>query len=274
MRPRLLYSYLAPTSFVRDDLALLRERYDVSAFEFGTGGATSLARGLWRQRRWLDAEAPRADAVVGWFADYHMVLPLERARRRGIPLAVMLGGFDAACLPQLKYGVFCSRWRGPLARRVLRGASLLLPVAGALVQSRNAFGGAPEATDQGVVAHVEGLSTPAAVVPTGYDPEAWQPGQASRSQSVCAVALISDWRTFQIKGADLLLDAARQLPEVAFEFVGVSPEFRQRLEQKEVLPPNMSLHPPVAREALAEVYRRTFRDRAGVALGRSPERVV
>ncbi|MEL6614309.1 MAG: glycosyl transferase family 1, partial [Bacteroidota bacterium] len=152
---RLLVPFLAPTSFVRDDLALLGERYEVVPFEFGTAsGAGALARAVRRQRRWLAAEMPRADAVFGWFADYHLALPARAAQRRGVPLAVALGGFDAACLPELGYGVFYSRWRAPLAMRVLRSASLLVPVAGALVRSENTVGAAPPHTAQGVAAHV------------------------------------------------------------------------------------------------------------------------
>lgn len=254
---RLLVPYLAPTSFVRDDLALLGERYEVVPFEFGTAsGVGAMARAVQRQRRWLRDEMPRADAVFGWFADYHLALPARVARQRGVPLAVALGGFDAACLPDLDYGVFCSRWRAPLARRVLRRASLLVPVAGALVRSENAIGAAPPHTAQGVAAHVPDLATPAAVVPTGYDADAWPMGSRQRPQTVCAVAYLADWRTFQIKGGDLLLGAARLLPEVQFEMVGVVPAFGDAMLSREHVPANVRLCPPAEREALAEVYAR------------------
>ena len=126
--PRLLFSYLQPTSFVRDDLSLLAERYDVRSHEFGVdvargalGKAAALARGMARLAAWTRAEGPQADLLYGWFADYH-ILPLARQRRRGLPLALAMGGYDAMDLPDLGYGVFASRWRAPLARRVLRAA--------------------------------------------------------------------------------------------------------------------------------------------------------
>ena len=244
-RPRVLFVAPAPSSFVRDDLELLAERYDVAPFFFGVGKGGALARGLTRQARWLSGH--RADLVFGWFADYHLALPVAWARRRGVPVAVAIGGYDAACIPALGYGVFCSRWRAPIARRVLRGASLLLPVAAALVDSDNAFAGAGR---QGVRAHVPHLATPTAVVPTGYDAAAWPAGPAARRARVVTAALVSSERTARIKGLDLLADAARRLPGVAFDVVGVSPEMAARL----VVPPNVTLLPPVARDELAEAY--------------------
>ncbi|MEM1054543.1 MAG: glycosyltransferase family 4 protein [Bacteroidota bacterium] len=257
MRPRVLFVSLATTSFVRDDLALLRERYGVTAFTFGT---TDSARGLlagWRrQRAWLKREGDRADLVVGWFADFHLALPALWASRRGVPLAVMLGGFDAACLPGLGYGVFCSRWRAPLARTVLRRASRLLPVAEALLESTNAWA-SEEGSRQGVRVHVPRLATPARVLPTGYDADAWPMGRADRGATVCAVAHLADWPTFYIKGGDLLLEVARQMPEARFEIVGVAPRFGDALLNHEHVPGNVRLVPPVERETLAEVYARS-----------------
>ena len=248
-RPRVLLVAPALSSFVRDDIELLGERYDVVPFAFGTGRAGALVRGLVRQAAWLRGQ--QADLVVGWFADYHLALPVWWAARRGIPVAVALGGYDAACLPALGYGVFCSRWRAPVARDVLRGASLLLPVAHALVESTNAFAPGPP-TRQGARAHVPGLTTPVAVVPTGYDAAAWPMGPAERAPRVVCAALVSSERTYGLKGLDLLVDAARRLPGVAFEVVGVAPEIAAMKQPG--LPPNVTLSPPLPRAALADVY--------------------
>lgn len=262
MRPRLLFSYLQPTSFVRDDLALLQERFDVCAHEFGVdvqrgrmGKATVLVHGMRDLIAWTRAEAPRANLLYGWFADYHL-LPLVRvARRRSLPLALAMGGYDAMALPDLGYGVFASRWRAPLARRVLEAADLLLPVSGSLVRSENTFLRADGAEAQGVAVHVPGLQTHAAVLPTGYDPDAWPLGPDSRSPSVLSVATVDSHTTFLRKGLDVLIGVARQLPEVPFQVVGL------RLDEAEVRaryapPANVTFVRALPREALAEVYGR------------------
>lgn len=256
MRPRLLYLYLAPSSFVRDDLALLAAHYDVRSFHFDARQARS-KRGLLRllraQRAWLRRELPQADLLYGWFADYHLLLPVWMARRAGVPVAVAIGGFDASVVPSLDYGVYRSRWRAPLARYVVRRATHLLPVAEALLETENRYAEWPHALRNGLRVHVPGALPPATVIPTGYDAPEWPEGDATRAPSVLSVALVDQPRTWKLKGLDVLAEAARRLPEVPFTVVGVADEVAVAL--RETLPPNVALLPPAPREALAAHYR-------------------
>ena len=245
-RPRVLFVAQHPSSFVRDDLDLLGERYEVVPLWSGGSPAGALAEQARRLR------AARADLVFGWFADYHLVLPTLWAERRDVPSVVVLGGYDAVRLPSLGYGVFASRWRAPLARLVCRRATRLAPVAEALVAAQNPFATWPTPSAQGVRAHVPGLRTPATVVPTGYDPAAWPPGPAERAPSVLTVALVGDERTWRLKGLDLLAAAAARLPDVPFRVVGVAPAVAAR--EAGHVPPNLTLDPPVERGALAAAY--------------------
>lgn len=261
MRPRLLLTYLKPNSFVRDDIDLLGERYDVRLFPFElheVEGTLARVRALQRlataQHRWLRAEAPGADVILSWFADYHAVLPIRAGRSLGVPTAVILGGFDAIHIPELGYGVYGSRWRAPLARYVVRKADVLLPVSASLIESENRFMTWPEPRRQGVHAHVPGCETPYAVVPTGYEPEAWPLGPMERGRSVVTVGLLESDRTLRRKGVDLLFEAARRLPDVRFTVIGV-PEGRQAAVRAQYRPTgNVELLGLQPRERLPELY--------------------
>ncbi|MEM1041150.1 MAG: glycosyltransferase family 4 protein [Bacteroidota bacterium] len=261
MLPRLLLTYPRLASFVRDDIGLLSERYDVRTFAFdvqGGGGvvgrAQALARRAAEQRRWLRAEAPGADVILSWFADYHAVFPVRAGRQFGVPVAVILGGFDSNRLPELDYGVYESRWRAPLARYVLRRADLLLPVSGALIESENRFATWPRARAQGVQVHAGDLDTPYAVLPTGYEAESWSMGPAERGQTVCTVGFVSASRTVRLKGIDLLIETARRMPEVTFTVLGVTAEQQTWLRAEYTPPQNVQLLDPQPRERLAEAY--------------------
>ena len=208
MRPRLLLTYLQPNSFVRDDIDLLGERYDVRLFPFelpkveGTlARAAALRKLATEQWKWLRAEAPGADVILSWFADYHAVLPVRVGRSLGVPSAVILGGFDSNHLPELGYGVYESRWRSALARFVLRRANLLLPVSATLIESQNRFATWPVSRRQGVRTHVPDLATPYAVVPTGYDPAAWPNGLYRRLFDIRAHASAQRDRSARWRGA-------------------------------------------------------------------------
>lgn len=256
MRPRLPFAYLRPTSFVRDDLALLGERYDVRPFAFGTGTgrlsrAAALAGGMARLAAWLRHEMPAASAAFGWFADYHTLPLVVAARQRDVPAVVALGGYDAMDLPELGYGVFGS-WRAPLARRVLRQATVVAPVSGSLVHSANRFLREPGSETQGINRFAPGHA-PAAAIPTGYDPDAWPLGPEPRAASVLSVGLIDSDRTFRRKGLDLLVEVARRVPEAQFSIVGLQiPEAQVRARYQP--PDNVTLRGPVEREALPALY--------------------
>lgn len=254
---RLLFLYRDPSSFVQEDLALLSEQHEVRTFRFGKDGrmgGRDLLRLAWQQLRWLWRELPHADLVFGWFADYHLALPVLLARRRNKPVVVALGGFDAHHLPELGYGVYHSRWRAPLARYVLRQSTLLLPVTAALIETTSTFATWPQERPNGLRVNVPGLQTPLHPLPTGYDPEAWPMGPDDRPPVVCTVAYLGDVRTLRLKGIDLVLAVAPLLPEAVFQIVGVTEALETSLRAQFAVAPNVRLLPPQPRAALPEVY--------------------
>lgn len=264
MRPRLLFIHLHPSSFVRDDLEILARRYEVLVFHFAggdSGGAlrrwASLARSALAQFLWLCRELPRAGIVYGWFADYHMVLPVLLARLWRRPCVVVLGGFDANCLPELGYGVFHSRWRAPLTRMVVRRATLLLAVTPGLIQSESRYASWPDRRTDGILAHVPGLDTPYEILATGLDPEAWPQGPDDRPPTVCTAAWVDSERTFLIKGLDVFFEVARLLPETPFLVVGTSAVQRELLQRRRPPPENVRFQDWLPRAALIKIYAQT-----------------
>lgn len=255
MPPKLLFVYIYPSSFVREDIRLLEEAYEVVQFRFGgpkKPGPFAFAGLLCKQLLWLLRELPGAVGVYGWFVDYHMALPVVMARCFRKPVLAVVGGFDAVSLPSLGHGVALTGWRRRIARMVYRRADALLPVSASLVRSKNRFSEGPEEREYGF--RVLAPDTPAAVhvVPTGYDPEAWPAGPDERAPVVGTVAFIDEGRTFGVKGIDLFFDAARLMPDVRFRVVGVrDPE---TIAARYDPPPNVEMIPPVPREQLPAQY--------------------
>jgi glycosyltransferase involved in cell wall biosynthesis len=261
MKPNLLFIHTTTAPDLMEDRHLLGARFDVASFHFEGNrpgrGLVRLGRILWlamRQLLWLIRRLPRTALVYGCFADYHLALPALLAGWFRVPLVVRLGGFDGNTLPDVGYGVFLSRWRAPLARYVLRRADLLLPVTPSLIYNENRFAAWPDVHPNGVRAHVPGLQAPYAVVPTGYDPAAWPVGPAERGPVIVTVGYIGTERDVRVKGVDLLIEAARRLPEAAFRIVGVAEAMEPVLRQRYGAPDNVALERPVGREALAEAY--------------------
>ncbi|GAB5534743.1 MAG: hypothetical protein Rubg2KO_09920 [Rubricoccaceae bacterium] len=248
---------MAPTSFVREDLRILGDAYDLQTFAFRARSGfprkhVTLLSERARLATWLNAELPKTSAAFGWFADYHTSPLAVQAQRRGIPSAIVIGGYDAMRVPEQGHGVYSSWWRAPLARRASATASVLLPVADALVRTQNPFLAAGS-QEQGLDVFAPNHA-PTCTVPTGYDPDQWPLGPAERSPRVLTVGIIDSGKRVWIKGIDLVLEAARRLPEVPFEIVGVPHGDLSRLGLE--APPNVECHPPVERGALVDAYQR------------------
>jgi len=255
--PRLLFIYKKSMPFVEEDRALLQEHYDVRTFCFDAA-QTKTILGLMtlflRQLIWLLRELPEADVMYGWFGDQHLFLPALLGRVHGVPLAVPIAGFDAIHLPELNYGVYDSVWRAPLVKAVYRLSEKLLPVSETLIYSENRYSSYPDIRPNGVKAHVPTVTTPYEVIPFGYDAEEWPMGPDERGPVVCTVGFMPDDRTFRRKGGDLFIEAARRMPEVHFEIVGVPAERHGPIERAYELPPNVQLRTPVPRTDLSDVY--------------------
>lgn len=255
---RLLFIYLQPSSFVREDLEILGRKAELRTFGFGGArkpGPMALAARFARQFAWLVREIRACDGVYGWFADYHMVLPLLLARLFGKPVVVAVGGFDAIALPSLGYGVFLSSWRAPLARLVLTHADILLPVSPSLVRSTNTYSEWPSTVDQGIEVFIPESKAEIRVTPTGYDPDRWPPGPAARGRVVSTVGMIESDRTLRRKGIDLFFEAARRMPDEDFRVVGVPDP--KVVRAKYDVSENVRLIPPVDRDDLVGHYHET-----------------
>ena len=260
-KPRLLFICLGLSSFVKEDIKLLGEQYDVRVFVFDANRFSSKLGHLFgliyyglKQFLWLLRELPHARLVYGWFADYHVLLPVLMAKWFDRPSVIPLAGFDTMALPTLDYGVFHSSWRAPIARMVLRNASLLLPVSETMMKSTNEYSEYPRPSTNGVRHFVRDLLTPHEVLPFGYDPNKWRAGPEERNRSICTVGYVSRDRTLRRKGVDLLIEAARSLPDTTFRIVGIDEAAQAQIRTRYRPPNNVELLSPVPREELAAIY--------------------
>ena len=260
-RLRLLFICLDQSSFVLDDLEMLREEFEVELFQFDgfkkTGRfnkALSLASGFATQWGWLQREIPEADLVFGWFADYHMFLPTLLASRRKTPVAVMLGGMDCNHLPELNYGVWDSRWRSRLARQIIADADRLIAPDASLLRWSSRYTSWPDMHEDGLETHTS-KAVDAEVISPGFEADAWPLAREEPERRVLSVAYIKDDRTVRVKGIDLLIEVARVLPKVDFQVIGVDSAFEPALRNAYHPPENVQLQPPRDRADLSEAYQ-------------------
>jgi glycosyltransferase involved in cell wall biosynthesis len=146
---------------------------------------------------------------------------------------------DTASEPALGYGIWRSRWKGMLLGWALEKADRVFAVDASL---RRALERSSHRRWEKIAA-----------LPTGYDAGFWRPGGAREAMALCVASCDTPDRAL-VKGLDLLIEAARALPAIAFEAVGIAPAVIGHFAGR--VPANMRLVPPVPRAELLARYQR------------------
>lgn len=215
------YVYPRRFHFVSKDIEALSREVDVREHRFSTGAAWHLPWDLLRQLVFLLRCKWRGiRVVIAHFAGHHTVLPVLL----GFRTHIIIAGSDACSFPGIDYGSF----RKPLMRAAMafsmRRATRLLPVHRSLERFENRFSDyGPR--EQGYAHFVRGPIAPSVAIPYGFDQRHWAAGHAPRrARSVACVATGAAHGNavhFR-KGVDLLIEAARRLPDHTFTIIGVA----------------------------------------------------
>ncbi|WP_192821179.1 glycosyltransferase family 4 protein [Rufibacter sp. LB8] len=218
----MLYFYPAQSSFVVKDLKLMEQVYEVRHHGFlpakkwqtplvWLGLLFFLLRHIWR-----------AEVIVCMFAGYHSWFPACLGKLARKPCLIVAGGTDCVSFPSIGYGCFSKPVLGRFTRWSYKLASHIAPVHEKLVWQEYSYQ-PNDFPNQGFRFHCPGLETPHTVVYNGYDAEFWQPdfSVTRRPASFLTVCAGLDMRfTQRLKGVDLILEAAKHLPEATFTIVG------------------------------------------------------
>lgn len=116
---RILFAHSRRWPYVERDLSILSERHEVRERCFqSVGDLPALLSGvLWSQ------------ATFSWFGKVHAFVAVAAARALGKRSAVVAGGDDVACEPEMGYGMHSHWWKRWCPLAVFRLADLVLAVS-------------------------------------------------------------------------------------------------------------------------------------------------
>ena len=216
------------TTFIEDDLRLLQQIANVKWVR--SKGFLAIGKLIWGMMF--------RKVGIAWFASVYSGVMVFFSRLFRNESVIIIGGADVISDSRLGYGLLLSGWKRPIVRYAIRNATKVLPTSHYLKKA------ALELCDY------KGKNL--TVCFPGLDSQFWSSGQ-SRDNLVLSVAYCDTIDRISVKGVDLVLETARQMPEVSFRVVGVAPEVLSQITFS--IPENVQIRPPLERGILLGEYQ-------------------
>ncbi len=243
-------------TFVKKDYEMLSKNFRTKKFFYTT--RKNLITNLLYQTKlfcWLSFNIWNAKIIYIWFADYHAFLPILFSKIFKKKSIIIVGGYDAVSIPELKFGVFYKenkKIRILFVKFSYRNADYILPVDKTLVEGVNYYI-SEKGLSLGVKYFVKNLKGKLKVVATGYNSDIWfKKKDVQKEKIVLSVGGVADIRTLKRKGFDLLLEIAHKMPDVKFEIIGLNNEMLKFTQN--IATDNVRLLGFISNEKLIDYY--------------------
>ncbi|MHA1695335.1 MAG: glycosyltransferase [Candidatus Helarchaeota archaeon] len=252
-KKRILFINAVASSFVKTDIEILSKHFIIINYKYQPYKKLfPFLKETIRLIIFLLKNIKSATYIYSWFADYHSAISFiigKIFRKKNI---VVIGGYDAASIPELNYGIFSkNNFRAKCAKFTYKNAHLILPVDSTLIQSIN-FYTYPYGKKEGFSNFVKNIKAEIKTLPTGYDFLKWKYNFTKKNKDVITVASCNNIKTFKLKGLDFFIDIAKLMPEKSFTIVGIEGVFFETI--KKILPKNVTIIPFVTQEKLIDIF--------------------
>lgn len=239
MQKKILFIKHLDSSFIRRDEALLSRQNQLTVFHFKNNKGWRILPGLVRQSWFMIKEMVRHDLVFVWFADFHAVIPVLFSRLFRRKSVIVIGGVDAAYLPQYHYGTK-TKWLGKMSVFISTTfATRLIAVS--------------HFTRRALLANVSAkLAEKTKVVYNCYDPTSLNKRLLAERRNIITVCLASKVETLFIKGVDFYNEVAAAMPDQQFIVAGLTGEAWTYLNARKA--PNLIILKPMPYENLLQLY--------------------
>jgi len=241
-------------TFVKRDHEILKNLdFEVKNLHFkGDKKLGKMLLSFTSQLFFLITKGHKYDVFYIWFADYHAYLPVLFSKIYRKKTILIIGGYDAAKIEEINYGVFCKKKSQVFcARFAIKNSNHILAVDQSLIKGENQY---DKKTPTGIKNFVKNIKGNIEVLPTCYDKNVWKPNPKINrlDNHVISVGNAYDLSTFKRKGFDFLKEIAYKMPNVTFTIVGVSGYAYDLLMDNK--PKNLNIIGFVNQEELIEEY--------------------
>ena len=198
------------STFIKRDYEILKKHFEIDLIQ-----PPNNKKAWIKYPSIVKDKVKKCDVVFGWFAGWHTAFPVHYSKKYGKPSVIVVGGYDAAYVPEINYGAFTNIKEKIPAKYIYNHADKILVVDPSLKEDiiRNA--------------KVNGNNID--YLPTGYDTEYWKP-KGKKEKLVLTVASAKNLMRIKLKGLDIFVKTAGHLPNIKFILIGVEGEAKNYLE--------------------------------------------
>tara|TARA_B110000285_G_scaffold224837_1_gene282201 strand:+ start:1686 stop:2732 length:1047 start_codon:yes stop_codon:yes gene_type:complete len=230
---KVIFIYPKRSSFIESDIEILKKKFTVEENNYNWINKLALPINLMKQFFFLLRKLKTADYVVISFGGYWSILPSLLGKVYKKPVFIILHGTDCASFHEINYG----NMRKPILRYILKisykYASKLLPVSSSLIYNENTYFLKGKVTRQGYKHFFKNNTTRNNVIHNGIDTGKWYIDENNKREANRFITVLSEGQ-FILKGGDIIIQAAKKLPQFEFYFIGLN-----KPENIEKLPTNV-----------------------------------
>ncbi|HEC92009.1 MAG TPA: glycosyltransferase, partial [Candidatus Atribacteria bacterium] len=197
-------------TFVKRDHEILKKHFEIDIIQPPKKMAEWVKYPLMVKKK-----VKNCDVVFGWFAGWHTMPAVHYARKYGKKSIVVVGGYDAAYVPEINYGAFTNMKERIPAKYIYNHVDKVLVVDPSLKRD--------------IIKNAKVKGDNIDYLPTGYDPNHWKP-EGKKEDIVLTVASANNLKRVKLKGLETFVKAAQYLPDAKFILIGVEGEAKKYLQ--------------------------------------------
>lgn len=247
-KKKALYFFVGTSSFVEKDAAIFSELFELKTFNFNFGKKWKTPFQLIEQLFFILSNLTTSKFIIIQLAGFHSVLPIIFANLAGKKSIIIAAGTDCHSFPSIKYGNYSKRLLSLATKFSFKNCSFIIPKHQSLWKTEYNYD-TNDFNKQGIKYFIPEITTEYAIVENGYDDSKFKKQElANRNSFITISGLLSRESQIKLKGIDLILEAAIQLPDSKFTIVGdTASHFLKDL------PVNVQVVPPIPNNQLSTI---------------------
>ncbi len=248
---RILFVRPSKSSFIQEDLKLLKKHFDVRAVDF------VLSRGNLKDTLVTPFKMVLgvlwADVTFSWFAGTHAFWAVRLSKIFRKKSIVVVGGYEVAKVPEIGYGAMLNPKSARSVKCVLKNTDKILAVS--------------EFNKKEILKYTNSKNVE--LVYNGVDCDKFKP--KDEKEDLVITAGNPTKNTYELKGIDTFVKASLAFPELMFVVIGnYDVDIRNRLRQ---IAPNVEFTGALSHEEVASWFKRakvycqlSYRESFGMSL--------